>query len=127
LRNLGEQHAAAQPYHPVGNTAEQRVRADAAEAVRAAAFVPEDEVRRRPFDATIGRHTLDELRDRPRPFLQLVDDVLSVEERYALTVDRARQPHQLGELVVLAAQPEDEDAAGVGMPQQAREHRLSVL
>ena len=44
LRHLGEQHAAAERRHAIGDAAEQRVRADAAEPVRAAALVAEHEV-----------------------------------------------------------------------------------
>ena len=91
LRNLRQQHAAADRRHAIGDAAEQRVGADAAEPVRPAALVAEHEVRRAALRAPIAAHSLDELRDRARSLLELVDHVLRVEERYAIAVDRARR------------------------------------
>ena len=79
------------------------------------------------FGAFVGSHALDEPRDGPGALLELVDDVLRIEERDALAVDRTGERHQLIELIVLTPEPEDEHRAGVGMPEQAGEHVLSVL
>ena len=67
------------------------------------------------------------LRDGARSFLELVDHVLRVEERDAIAIDRTGEAHQLVELIVLAAESEDQHAAGVRMAQQTGEHGLSVL
>ena len=127
LRNLGQQHAAADRRHAIGDAAEQCVGADAAESVRPAALVAEHEVRRAALRASIATHSLDELRNRARSLLELVDHVLRVEERDAIAVDWTGETHQLVELIVLAAEAEDQHAAGIGMAHQAGEDMLRVL
>ena len=87
----------------------------------------EHEIGHRAFGAPIRGDALDQLRDGARAFLELVDHVLGVEERDAIAIHRCGEAHQLFELVVLASQAEDEDAAGVRVANEASQHRLSIL
>ena len=62
-----------------------------------------------------------------RSFLELVDDFLRVEELDAIAVDVAGERHQLSQLVVLAAESQDQYAAGVRMAKQPGEDTLSIF
>src|SRR6267154_1315786 len=60
------------------------------------------------------------------PRVHLVGDVLRIKKPEAALVDVAREREERVHLVVLAAEAEDQDAARVGMAQQAGEGPLGV-
>ena len=126
LGHLAEEDTSTQRREAIGDAPEQGVGRDAAEAIGPAALVAEHEGGRRHRLAAVVRHARQELGNRLDTTLALVGDILRVEEPDPAPVHVTGAREQGVHLVVLAAQPEHEHAARIGVAEQPGEHGLGV-
>ncbi len=122
LRNLGEDRRAAGVADLVGDPPHQGVGREPREAVRAAALQPHHQVGDRAGDADVPFGDGHQFRHGGQTLLDLVAGLLGGEGPQAFAVQVRGLLQQGGELVALAAQAQDQRAAGIGMGGQGRDH-----
>ena len=124
FRRFGQHRAAAHRRQAVGDASHQRIGGDPGKRVRAAAFQADAQFGDSAFRPGRPRSVNGQLLDRGHTGGNLVSDRLGFEKFHPVGVPAPQHFLKLGDIVVLAAQPEYQHAAGVRVIRQIRQDLL---
>ena len=128
LRHLGQDRRSSLGHDPVAETAQQRIGSYAGKAVGAAAFKAYLQLAHRDVRALVFRADIKDAACQFQPHRDFISfDLLGLDGLYPGSVHLPHQFHKRSQLVVFAAEGDNQHAAGVGMMDHVRQDVPCIL